>query len=140
MKPIWTLIAASLAVILFAALWTLISFSIFVVFSSGSADEMVRNIVVVFAGWTIGPGLAGFLAPLAGSKIVPKANARAAATVFLLTLAFVFSALIISHGWLHSEGLSTSDDPGHQRMFMGIQMFCALLGGWLARLKLKPQV
>ena len=139
MKRLWVPIAASLAVVLFAALWTLISFAILVIFTSGSADEIVRNIIAVFAGWTIGPGLAGFLAPLAGSKIVPKANARAAATVFLLVLAIVFSALIISHGWLETHGVSTSHDAGNQRVLMGIQMFCALLGGWLARLRLKPQ-
>lgn len=135
MKGLWILAATSLAVILFVAFSTLISLLIFVVFSSGSADEVIRNSVVVIAAWIVGPALAGFLGPIAGVKLVPRANAAAVATAFILLVAVSFSALILLHSWFQSRGLI---EPGFhgERVQAGIQMFCALLGGWLARSKL----
>jgi hypothetical protein len=138
MRRLWVLIATILAVIFFVALSTLITFTIIVVFSSESADEMIRNSVVVLVAWAAGPALGGFLAPIVGTKLIPKANAASVATIFLMLIAIFFSALILLHGWLQSQGLL---EPGFhgERVQAGIQMFCALLGGWLARSKLKQK-
>jgi hypothetical protein len=136
MKQLWVLIATILALVLFVALSTLISFTILVVFSSGSADEMLRNSLVVLMAWSAGPALAGFLAPRIGTKLIQKANAVSVATTFVLLIAIWFSALILAHGWLESQGHVESGFQG-ERVQAGIQMFFALLGGWLARRKLK---
>ena len=138
MKLLWVLIATILVVIFFVALSTLITFTIIVVFSSESADERIRNSVVVLVAWAAGPALGGFLAPIVGTKLIPKATAASVATIFLMLIAIFFSALILLHGWLQSQGLL---EPGFhgERVQAGIQMFCALLGGWLARSKLKQK-